>query len=72
MESDPIQDAVHDLQGRVAFMDDLLDELNRLVARQQEQIAALQREVFQLRQQGEASGSGAPFRSLRDELPPHY
>lgn len=66
--SDPIQD----LQVRVAFMDDLLDALNQQVARQQEQIMALQREVFQLRQLGEGPSSGAPFRSLRDELPPHY
>lgn len=69
----PSVQALTDLQVRVAFMDDLLDELNRMVARQQEQILALQREVFQLRQQNDAQGPGtAPFRSLRDELPPHY
>ena len=78
MESDPISEpssiekALTDLQVRVAFMDDLLDELNRTVAEQQDRIAALQREVSQLRQQSDSGAQGAGFRSLRDELPPHY
>jgi SlyX protein len=42
-----------------------------LVARQQQDISTLLREVVNLRQQGEDPGSAAP-RNLRDELPPHY
>ena len=39
--------------------------------RQQQQIDRLERELAQLRQQQPEAG-GAVFRSLRDELPPHY
>jgi SlyX protein len=60
-----------ELEIKAAFTEDLLDELNRLVARQQEQIELLVRELVQLRQQQAAGGEGTP-RSLRDELPPHY
>lgn len=60
-----------ELEIKAAFAEDLLDELNRLVARQQEQIEMLVRELVQLRQQQAAGGEPTP-RSLRDELPPHY
>ncbi len=60
-----------ELEIKAAFAEDLLDELNRLVARQQEQIEMLVRVLVQLRQQQAAGGEPAS-RSLRDELPPHY
>jgi len=60
-----------ELEIKAAFTEDLLDHLNRVVARQQEQIELLIRELVQLRQQQSASGEGGA-RSLRDELPPHY
>ena len=76
------QDATHDADHRIdrrltdlevksAFAEDLLDQLNLQVARQQQQIDLLLRELAQLRQQMPEPGSGG-FRSLRDELPPHY
>ena len=49
----------------------LLEQLNLMVYRQQQQIERLQRELAQLRQQM-PEGSGAAPRNLRDELPPHY
>jgi len=60
-----------DLEVKASFTEDLVDHLNATIARQQQQLDALLREVMQLRQQQPAEG-GAPFRSLRDELPPHY
>lgn len=61
-----------DLEIKIGFMEDLLDNLNAVVARQQEHIDLLVKEVSALRRQQE-DGSGSPsFRSLRDELPPHY
>lgn len=60
-----------DLEIKASFSEDLLDELNAIVARQQHQIDQLVREVLHLRQQGTVGDPGA-FRSLRDELPPHY
>ncbi|MBS0294410.1 MAG: SlyX family protein [Proteobacteria bacterium] len=58
------------LEVKVAFTEDMLDQLNLTIYRQQQQIEQLTREVVQLRQQ-QPEGGGA-VRSLRDELPPHY
>ena len=60
-----------DLEIKSAYAEDLVDELNRLVARQQDQIDRLTRELAALRQQGPDSQGGTE-RNLRDELPPHY
>jgi len=60
-----------ELEIKVALQEDLLDALNLTVTRQQQQIDRLERELAQLRQQQPEAG-GAVFRSLRDELPPHY
>lgn len=59
------------LEIQLAYAEDLLDTLNTLVAKQQDQITRLLREVGQLRRQREDDAPGG-FRSLRDELPPHY
>ena len=61
-----------DLEIKVAYADDLLDQLNALVYRQQLAIDRLQAQVAQLHQQLRDNGAGAPPRSLRDEIPPHY
>ena len=60
-----------DLEIQISFAEDLLDSLNALVARQQEQIERLVQEVADLKRQ-RAEDSPMGFRSLRDELPPHY
>jgi SlyX protein len=59
-----------DLEVKLSFTEDLVDHLNQIVARQQQQIDLLTRDLRQLREQVPDSG-GAP-RNLRDELPPHY
>lgn len=61
-----------DLEIKIGFMEDLLDNLNTLVARQQQHIDLLVKEVTQLRLQQEDGGGSPVFRSLHDELPPHY
>jgi SlyX protein len=60
-----------DLEIKIGFTEDLVDHLNQIIIRQQQQIDALLRAMSQLKQQGEEAASGG-FRSLRDELPPHY
>lgn len=62
---------IEQLEIKLGYAEDLLDTLNTMVAKQQDQIALLLREVSQLRRQREDDAPGA-FRSLRDELPPHY
>ncbi len=59
------------LEEKFGYAEDLLDALNALVPRQQDQIAQLLREVGQLQRQRANDQPSAP-RSLRDELPPHY
>jgi SlyX protein len=72
MASPPSSDQrLTELEIKTSFNEDLLEHLNQLVFRQQEQIDALINEVRQLRQQSAEAPSGT-FRSLRDELPPHY
>ena len=60
-----------DLEIKASFTEDLVEQLNQTIFQQQQQIDALIREVSQLRQQAPDGGAGG-FRSLRDELPPHY
>jgi SlyX protein len=59
------------LEIKVVYLEDLVDSLNTVVARQQTHIDLLLHEVRRLREQ---TDEGAPpaFRNLRDELPPHY
>ena len=60
---------ITELEIKASFAEDLVDHLNAQVAKQQEQIDALVREIAQLRKQvPEGRGDGAG--SLRDELPP--
>jgi SlyX protein len=60
-----------DLEVKASFSEDLVDHLNDLVARQQEQIDLLIREVGKLKDRAPDTG-GAGARDARDELPPHY
>ena len=60
-----------DLEIKASFTEDLLDQLNQIIVRQQEEIAMLIREVGQLRQQM-PDGASAGFSRASEELPPHY
>jgi SlyX protein len=62
---------INELEAKLVFAEDLLEELNRTVYRQQQQIDLLQRQMRELREQLAASAP-AEGRSLRDEIPPHY
>ena len=60
-----------ELEIKASYTEDLLDKLDQIVTRQQDQIDRLAREVQFLRQQAPDEGP-VPQRNLRDELPPHY
>lgn len=66
-----IEHRLTELEVKASFTEDTLDKLNQVVIQQQIQIDRLVREVSALRERGSAADDGA-FRSLRDELPPHY
>lgn len=68
---DDLQRRLDDLEVKSAFTEDLVDRLNEVVVRQQQQIDLLMREVTRLiGQMGdqETTARGAPV----DERPPHY
>lgn len=72
---DPQQQIIERLESleiKASFTEDLLDELNMTIFRQQELIDRLTQEVVQLKQQAPDGGVGGAVRNLRDELPPHY
>ena len=71
MDAPNTEQRLIDLEIKVSFTEDLVEQLNQVVVRQQQQIDALIAEVLALRQQS-ADTSTPGFRSLRDELPPHY
>lgn len=60
-----------DLEIKASFAEDLLEELNLVVIRQQAHIDLLTREVQALRSQ-QAEGLPAGAARLQDDLPPHY
>lgn len=61
-----------DLEIKAGFTEDLLDQLNAQVYRQQQQIDALIQELRRMRERLPESGGGAELRNLRDERPPHF
>ena len=65
-----IEQRIDDLEIKASFSDELLEQLNAIVARQQMEIAALIREVQHLREQIPAKQNVST--NLFQELPPHY
>ncbi len=63
---------VTELEIQASFAEDLLDALNAQVARQQEAIETLVREIARLRELQARPSADHLAASLRDELPPHY
>ncbi len=63
-----------ELEERIAFQEHALEQLNRVVADQQLELDALQRDVHELRKATRATGDGkeAETRTLEDDRPPHY
>ncbi len=66
-----IERRLTDLEIKASYAEDTLDRLNEVIVRQQAQIDRLLREVVQLRERLPAEEAPV-FRSLRDEVPPHY
>jgi len=71
LEADRTEQRLTELEIKSAFTEDLLDHLNATIVSQQRQIDLLLRELSALRQQ-QTDSQPTAFRSLRDELPPHY
>ncbi len=61
-----------DLEIKISYSEDMLDELNRTIFRQQQQIDRLIAEVHALRDQVRNAPASQEAGNLRDEIPPHY
>lgn len=66
-----IEARLTDLEVKASFAEDLLDKLDQIIIRQQDQIDRLTREVQWLSQQAPPEAATAT-RNLREDLPPHY
>jgi SlyX protein len=62
---------IAELEIKLSFSEDLLEELNRTVARQQQQIADLERHLRDVRLQLQRSLPADPAMPAH-EVPPHY
>ena len=62
---------ITNLEVKLSFSEDLLEELNQTIYKQQQQIDALVKEVKALKLQM-ASNLPSDGNSPRDEIPPHY
>ena len=65
-----------EMEERFAFQERELEQLGRVVAEQQLELDALQRELVQLRARVEkvrqSAGTDETPRTLEDDRPPHY
>lgn len=66
-----MESRITELEIKLGLSEDHLEELNRTIFRQQQQIDLLQAQIRELYRLMQPSDPGEP-RDLRDEIPPHY
>lgn len=66
-----MESRLSEIEIKLSFSEDLLEELNRTVAQQQQRITALEQQVRDLRLQLQHSLPAEPG-SSGHEIPPHY
>lgn len=66
-----MESRITELEIKISYTEDLVDELNRTIFRQQQQIDFLAKELRSLRDQVQNSQPPEGL-NLRDEIPPHY
>ena len=66
-----VQERLNELEIKASFTEDLVEQLNQIIIRQQQDLDALARQMAQLRERLSEPGAGL-LRNTRDELPPHY
>jgi SlyX protein len=65
------EDRITNLEIKLSFTEDLIDQLNQTIYKQQQQIEFLYRELKSIKEQANGA-DGASNSSLKDEIPPHY
>ena len=66
-----MEERLNELEAKLAFAEDMIESLNQIVVRQQDQLDSMQQQLRLLHQRMQ---DAAPddARSPRDEIPPHY
>ncbi|MBI5922694.1 MAG: SlyX family protein [Betaproteobacteria bacterium] len=67
-----MQSRLAEIEIKLTFAEDMLEELSKTVFRQQQQIEKLQKELHSLSLQLQNDDTQTSPRDLRDEIPPHY
>ena len=66
-----MESRISELEIKLSHCEDSIDELNRTIFRQQQQMDLLQAQLRELYRMAQVDGS-IENRSPRDEIPPHY
>ena len=67
-----MDDRITELEIKLSLSEDLLEELNRTIYRQQQQLDLMQAQLRHLYGKLEANAETYQPLSLREEIPPHY
>jgi SlyX protein len=65
------EDRLTNLEIKLSFTEDLIDQLNQTIYKQQQQIEFLYRELKSIKEQA-SGGDGGGRNHPKDEIPPHY
>lgn len=63
---------IDDLESRLAFQDDLIESLNEVVARQDQEMVRLRQRLESLEAKLDDLSTVAPGSTESHEVPPHY
>ncbi len=66
-----MESRIAELEIKLSHCEDSIDELNRTVFRQQQQMELLQAQMRELYRISQSEGA-TESNGLRDEIPPHY
>jgi SlyX protein len=65
------EDRITNLEIKLSFTEDLIDQLNQTIYKQQQQIEFLYRELKSIKEQA-SGGDGTGSSNPKHEIPPHY
>ena len=63
---------IDELENQVAFQDELVENLNKVVAKQELDLIGLKRQIGLMSERLKEIGDAAPGAAAQDETPPHY
>jgi SlyX protein len=61
-----------ELEIKIAYQDDLVQSLNKIVAEQQQQIVRLERTCKLMNERIQSLANGSGVDDSNDQIPPHY